>query len=620
MNDRRLFRWQGLTLTTLFVGYAGYYVCRSNLSVATPLLLGESQGTITKAQIGTVASVGVLLYAVGKLSNGVLADFLGGRLLFLFGMIASILCTIVFGLAGGLVAFAVIWAVNRYVQSMGWGGLVKIASCWFPVHRHATVMGFLSMSYLLGDAAARLYLGLFIGAGLHWRDLFFLAAGTLGVIAVFSLFTLRESPRDIGAEEPAANPENVFGADGDQARPGSLGSLLLPLLTNPTFLLVCLMNVGLTLIRETFNFWTPTYFTEVAGLEPGAAARWSMGFPLVGAASALVGGWASDRLRGRHGRVVVPSLVLLIAALALLALVPAQGQPLLVLGLISAVSWFLMAPYSFCSGVMALDAGGKRGSSTAAGIIDAAGYLGATLSGFGVGQVAQRYGWPMAFTILAGFAALTLVAAALYWVRQELSPARLSEPALNPVKASMSPIVEHICELFAQRGSAAYIGEPVSQTEHALQAAWAAEKAGASSALIAAALLHDVGHLLHDLPEDCADHGINDAHELRGARWLAAHFGPDVTEPIRLHVPAKRFLCATEPSYRERLSEQSVLSLKLQGGPFSEAEVHAFRQGPHAEAAVALRRWDEGAKIAKLPTPNLEHFRPHLEATLARRT
>jgi phosphonate degradation associated HDIG domain protein len=176
--------------------------------------------------------------------------------------------------------------------------------------------------------------------------------------------------------------------------------------------------------------------------------------------------------------------------------------------------------------------------------------------------------------------------------------------------------LEFICRLFKERGDAAYIGEPVSQTEHALQAAWSAERAGASSALITAALLHDIGHLLHDLPEDCAEHGVDDGHEVLGARWLQRHFGPEVTEPVRLHVPAKRYLCTVEAGYRERLSPASVLSLQLQGGPFTAEEVQHFRQNPFAEAAVALRRWDEEAKVAGLKTPGLEHFRPHLAATL----
>jgi phosphonate degradation associated HDIG domain protein len=184
---------------------------------------------------------------------------------------------------------------------------------------------------------------------------------------------------------------------------------------------------------------------------------------------------------------------------------------------------------------------------------------------------------------------------------------------------SAPPVVQRILTLFKERGDAAYIGEPVSQTEHALQSAWAAEKAQAGSSLIAAALLHDIGHLLHHLPEDCAQSGIDDGHEGLGARWAARWFGPEVSEPIRLHVPAKRFLCATEAGYFDRLSAASVLSLKLQGGPFSPREADAFRQHPHAAAALALRRWDEEAKLPGLATPDLEHFRPHLEAALEHR-
>jgi phosphonate degradation associated HDIG domain protein len=181
--------------------------------------------------------------------------------------------------------------------------------------------------------------------------------------------------------------------------------------------------------------------------------------------------------------------------------------------------------------------------------------------------------------------------------------------------ATANDIVDRIFDLFRKRGDAAYIGEPVSQTEHALQAAAAAERADASSAMITAALLHDIGHLLHDLPEDCADDDIDDRHEELGARWLMQYFSPDVTEPLRLHVAAKRFLCATSPSYHARLSPASIKSLELQGGPFSPAETQSFRENRYALAAVALRGWDEEAKVKGMETPGLEHFRSHLEAT-----
>jgi OPA family glycerol-3-phosphate transporter-like MFS transporter len=441
MGDSRTTRWQRITLATLFVGYAGYYVCRSNLSVATPLLLDEYKGSgITKADIGKIATIGVLVYAIGKAVNGLLGDFLGGRGLFLAGMVASVACTFLFGVASGLAVFAVIWGVNRFVQSMGWNALMKIASRWYPVSIHATVMGVLSLSYLLGDAAARLYLGVFIGQGVGWRGLFLISGLTLAAIAAVSFFTLKSSPRDVGAEEPPANPDNLYGTAGEAPQAESLGRLLAPLLGNLTFWLVCVMNVGLTLIRETFNFWTPTYLKEAASLDEGAAARASGLFPLVGALSALAAGRLSDRLQGRHGLVAFPALVLLIGSLVVLGLVPTQGRPVLALGLVGGVAFFLMAPYSFCSGVIALDLGGKKGSSTAAGLIDCAGYLGATLSGWGMGALAQWYGWNVAFLALAGAALLTALATVLYGVRQELAHRRRARVAEAARALAESPV------------------------------------------------------------------------------------------------------------------------------------------------------------------------------------
>lgn len=177
-------------------------------------------------------------------------------------------------------------------------------------------------------------------------------------------------------------------------------------------------------------------------------------------------------------------------------------------------------------------------------------------------------------------------------------------------------VIGDIFGLFRDRGDSMYSGEPVSQTEHALQAAFLAENERAGSALIVAALLHDIGHLLSKHPEDCAEAGIDDRHEQLGAQWLSARFEPEVVEPIRLHVPAKRYLCAVNPDYLEDLSNASLTSLKLQGGPFTAAEVKAFDALPHAQPALRLRAWDDAAKVADLKVPDLPHYRPHLEKCL----
>lgn len=174
--------------------------------------------------------------------------------------------------------------------------------------------------------------------------------------------------------------------------------------------------------------------------------------------------------------------------------------------------------------------------------------------------------------------------------------------------------VEDILDLFARRGAAAYHGEAVSQEEHALQAADLAGREGAPDALVVAALLHDVGHLLDGQDEDLADRGIDGHHEEAGCAWLGRHFGPEVTEPIRLHVAAKRYLCAVDPAYLDGLSPASRLSLKLQGGPMGPAEIAAFEANPYFRDAVRLRHWDDAAKVPGLPVPGPSHYRDRLEA------
>ncbi|MBI3863262.1 MAG: HD domain-containing protein [Planctomycetia bacterium] len=176
------------------------------------------------------------------------------------------------------------------------------------------------------------------------------------------------------------------------------------------------------------------------------------------------------------------------------------------------------------------------------------------------------------------------------------------------LQSNHAPATIEVLTLFRERGGSQYGGEAVSQLEHALQAAYFAEQSGAGSPLIAAALLHDVGHLLHSLPDDAPDQGVDDRHEALAARWLKARFGPEVIEPVRLHVAAKRYLCATDADYTTELSPPSALSLKLQGGPMSDDEAREFAARPFCKAAVALRRWDDAAKVPEMKTPPLEHF------------
>jgi len=184
---------------------------------------------------------------------------------------------------------------------------------------------------------------------------------------------------------------------------------------------------------------------------------------------------------------------------------------------------------------------------------------------------------------------------------------------MNVLEPTPDTIVDHLADIFARRGAEEYLGEPVSMAEHMLQGASLAEAEGAGDELIAAALLHDIGHFTSEFgayhPSDTEDRH----HDEAGAAVLAAFFPPIVAECVRLHVAAKRFLCATDPSYAAQLSPASAHTLRLQGGPMSAHEVESFRAHPFHAEAVRVRLWDEGGKVAGLKTPGFDHYKALLQ-------
>jgi gamma-butyrobetaine dioxygenase len=191
-----------------------------------------------------------------------------------------------------------------------------------------------------------------------------------------------------------------------------------------------------------------------------------------------------------------------------------------------------------------------------------------------------------------------------------------AEPAGGHRDAHPDGPVGVIAGLFASEGAAEYLGEPVTQAAHMLQAAALAEKDGAPAALVAAALLHDVGHFHGAVTGHDLMHGTDNRHSHTGADWLAQWFGSEVTEPVRLHVAAKRYLCATEPGYAATLSPASVYTLGVQGGPMQGAELGEFTASPYAADAVRVRRWDDQAKDPQAGAPEFSHFRPLLSRLL----
>lgn len=174
-------------------------------------------------------------------------------------------------------------------------------------------------------------------------------------------------------------------------------------------------------------------------------------------------------------------------------------------------------------------------------------------------------------------------------------------------------IVDFLLELFERRGPESYLGEPVSMADHMEQSAACALEDNAPESLVIAALLHDIGHFIGDFPLDALENGVDNLHEDAGGAILARYYPPEVSEPVRLHVAAKRYLCTVDPEYYGRLSPASINSFNLQGGKMNEVEVAEFEANPHHQAAVKLRYYDDDGKVAGRTIHKIGYYKPILE-------
>jgi sugar phosphate permease len=413
-SGRSLRFGQFRTIFLLFIGYAACYYCRADLSVATPLLVEElgrhgiSHGDAV-VHIGTITSLGVLAYALGKLFLTGLGDYWGGRRNFIIGVGGATLFTLIFATAGALPMFTLAWVGNRLTQSIGWAGLIKVSSKWFDFSSYGTVIGILSVSYLVGDALARQQMGVLIAHGYGWRALFVFAGIVAAVALLANLLFLRESRLDEGHPEAKPNPLSLFAAT--EAAPASLRALLVPLLRSRAFLLVCLLSFACTIIRETFNTWNPDYLHDL-GFSMSRSATLSAIFPAVGAVSVPVAGWLSDKLTSGRSLLLFLGLSVTTAALTVLAFVhpgtTATALPVLTIGI---VGFCLLGPYSYLGGAFALDFGGKQASAASSGLIDGVGYLGGVLAGYSVARLSREMGWEQVFLVLALLCAAAAVCA-----------------------------------------------------------------------------------------------------------------------------------------------------------------------------------------------------------------
>ena len=402
-----------LVLTALlFVGYAGYYLGRVTVPVALPLI-GEAFET-SNTETGLILSVYFAVYAASKLVNGFLGDRIGGKAMFFIGLFGSVLMNAAFGFGRELFVFVAIWGVNAWFQTMGWLAVMPIMARWYPSRESGRVMGFMSISYQLGDFLARASAAVLIVA-LGWSGLFWAHAALLALFGLALYRLIKPAP-------PPAHPAGPREVRPELApRQAERRRLRRRMLRSPAFWILCASYVLLSVVRYSFWGWSVDYLVQ-AGAGIGAAAATSALFPLLGSAGSITAGWVSDRLGARRGPVLAVMCAVLTLSIYVFSRLPVAEGPWLAASL-GLVGFTLYGPYSLMSGAMVMDFGGKEASASASGIVDGVGAAGAVFAGVGMGFLIDGYGWDGAFGIIVAMASVATVLNALLWSHKPLRAA-----------------------------------------------------------------------------------------------------------------------------------------------------------------------------------------------------
>jgi OPA family glycerol-3-phosphate transporter-like MFS transporter len=404
-------RWRLSTFFVCLFGYVGYYICRKNLSAALPLISAEFG--YSNSELGLIALYSELSYAAGKFINGPLGDKIGGRKIFLIGMLGAIGCNLLFSLGYDLIYFIIIWCVCRYFLSMGWGGLVKMIGNWYEPEKNGTVMGLISLNFQFGGVVATLFAGLIVAMGGGWRDIFIYPAGVLILIFIWSYFGSKDSPQDVVAGTEFGKSAGQLQSILEESNTEVGASPIKKLLRLRLFKVLLAYSFLTTFLRSIFFFWTPKLLVDL-GMGTSNAILKSALFPLLGCLGTIFIGWYTDK-HSKDNRAKMMWKMLMGLAVCLVALVfiikyiPYEKN-LLVLFL-SLSGFFLLGPYSMSSGCLTLDIAGSKAAGSATGVIDGLGYIGGALAVWSAGAISDQLGWAEVFALLSLCSLLAVICA-----------------------------------------------------------------------------------------------------------------------------------------------------------------------------------------------------------------
>lgn len=404
--------WQNRILCSLVFGYAAYYLVRVNFSMAIPAMCHDLG--YTKTEIGIVISIWSVVYGVGKFCNGYLSDRSNARLFMSLGLFGSALTSFVMSFGEGVLFFAIIWGIfNAWFQSMGWPPVSKLLTHWFPPTQLGTKWGVANLSHQIGGAIIPIVTGYLI-VQYGWRSAFYVPAViSLGFSALL-YFSLRDTPRSLGLPSIEVETGLVQSEAHLDDQDISTQEILRRIFCNKMLWYVCLGNMCLYVVRMGVMTWAPSLLRELKGTSLTSSGWQLAGFEIAGMAGGLAAGWISDKLFvGRRGPVSLFYMLALVGCLIYFWYVPAGYDTLNALAMF-AVGFFVYGPQVLV-GVAAADFASKKAVGMAVGLTGSFGYLGAAISGFGTGWIADNYGWNGGFIFFITSAVLACFFFALTW-------------------------------------------------------------------------------------------------------------------------------------------------------------------------------------------------------------
>ena len=397
-------RWRVFSITWL--AYAGFYLTRKSFSVAKIGLAEDPDILMTKTTMGNIDFIYLIAYALGQFVWGTFGDRFGTRKIVLAGMLCSVIVGFVMGVSSIVLLFGVLFCIQGLCQSTGWAPLTKNIGYWFSHRERGVVMGWWCTNYAIGGGVALLFAGYAADYFTNWRYAFFAPATALFVIWVLFFFLQKNRPEDVGLppiEKYHGEKEAVLAAgEKPEEEPEGSWKTIFEVFKNPIVLILGGVYFFLKPTRYAILFWAPLYVSEKLGTGMGESALISTCFEWGGFIGPIFGGYVSDKLfQSRRMPISIICLFALAVVLFLFNRLAVYESKLIIAALFFTVGFLLYVPDSLVSGTAAIDFGTKKGASTAAGLINGCGSIGAILGGSLPGVISERWGWGVLFMMLA---------------------------------------------------------------------------------------------------------------------------------------------------------------------------------------------------------------------------